>query len=166
MATRWQSVPGMDEDVVKRTAEDIGKVKKRMNVESSGLKGGAKESVREAGGRAARRLGARAGMAGAALQGGYEAGRAIDEATGVGRKMVEKAGPMIDRAVSGDRVKLTKEAQQRADEERDFEKMQKGLREADEGAMREGGKVKGYAKGGSVRGSGCEQRGLRKCKVV
>ena len=24
----------------------------------------------------------------------------------------------------------------------------------------------GYAKGGSVRGSGCEQRGLRKCKVV
>jgi hypothetical protein len=23
-----------------------------------------------------------------------------------------------------------------------------------------------YAKGGSVKGSGCEQRGLRKCKVV
>ena len=23
-----------------------------------------------------------------------------------------------------------------------------------------------YAKGGAVRGSGCEQRGLRKCKVV
>jgi hypothetical protein len=28
-----------------------------------------------------------------------------------------------------------------------------------------GGRV-GYAKGGSVKGSGCEQRGLRKCKVV
>jgi hypothetical protein len=34
------------------------------------------------------------------------------------------------------------------------------------GAFQKGGKVKGYAKGGSVKGSGCEQRGLRKCKVV
>lgn len=25
---------------------------------------------------------------------------------------------------------------------------------------------KGYAKGGSVKGGGCEQRGLRKCKVI
>jgi hypothetical protein len=31
--------------------------------------------------------------------------------------------------------------------------------------MKRGGKVKAYAKGGSVKGSGCEQRGLRKCKV-
>lgn len=29
-----------------------------------------------------------------------------------------------------------------------------------------GGKITGYAKGGSVKGSGCEQRGLRKCKVM
>lgn len=29
-----------------------------------------------------------------------------------------------------------------------------------------GGMTKAYAKGGAVRGSGCEQRGLRKCKVV
>jgi len=29
-----------------------------------------------------------------------------------------------------------------------------------------GGMAKGYAKGGSVKGSGCEQRGLRKCKVM
>jgi hypothetical protein len=32
--------------------------------------------------------------------------------------------------------------------------------------MAHGGMAKGYAKGGSVKGSGCEQRGLRKCKVV
>ena len=32
-------------------------------------------------------------------------------------------------------------------------------------ALKKGGKVKTYAKGGSVKGSGCEQRGLRKCKV-
>lgn len=167
MATRWQSIPGMNEDAVQRTVEDIGKVKRRMNVESSGLKGGAKESVREAGGRAARRLGARAGMAGAALQGGYETGRAIDEATGVGRKMVEKAGPIIDRAASGERVKLTKEAQDRVDEDRDFGIMQKALRDVDEeDGKAKGGKVKSYAKGGSVRGGGCEQRGKTKGRFV
>lgn len=31
--------------------------------------------------------------------------------------------------------------------------------------FKKGGKVKAYAKGGSVRGAGCEQRGVRKCKV-
>jgi len=31
--------------------------------------------------------------------------------------------------------------------------------------FRKGGKVKTYASGGSVKGSGCERRGLRKCKV-
>ena len=36
---------------------------------------------------------------------------------------------------------------------------------AEEPQYRKGGKVKAYAKGGSVKGSGCEQRGLRKCKV-
>ena len=34
-----------------------------------------------------------------------------------------------------------------------------------EPGFKRGGKVKFYAKGGSVKGSGCEQRGLRKCKV-
>lgn len=156
MATRWQSVPGMDEDVVQRTAEDIGKVRKRMNVESSGVKGGAKDSVREAGGRAARRLGVRAGMAGAALQGGYDLGRAIDESTGVGKKMVDKAGKAIDRAASGDRVTLTKEAKQRVEDEDNFQAMQRALREVDEEDGRK------YAKGGSVRGGGCESRGKTK----
>lgn len=154
MATRWQSIPGATENVVERTSEDIGKVRKRMNVESSGLKGGAKEAVREAGGRAARRLGARAGLAGAALQGGYDAGRALDEATGVGRKLVDKAGSAIDRAATGDRVKLTKEAKQQLEDEENFQGMQKALREVDE----ESGRAS-YAKGGKVRGGGCEMRG-------
>ena len=35
----------------------------------------------------------------------------------------------------------------------------------DERGMKRGGTIKSYAKGGSVKGSGCEQRGLRKCKV-
>lgn len=39
-------------------------------------------------------------------------------------------------------------------------------RETDEGVeFKRGGKTKAYAKGGSVKGAGCEQRGLRKCKV-
>lgn len=153
MATRWQSIPGATENVVERTSEDIGKVRKRMNVESSGLKGGAKEAVREAGGRAARRLGARAGLAGAALSGGYDAGRAFDEATGVGRKLVDKAGSAIDKAATGDRVKLTKDAKQRLEDEDNFQTMQRALREVDEE------KERGYARGGKVRGGGCEMRG-------
>ena len=161
MATRWQSIPGATENVVERTAEDIGKVRKRMNVDSSGLKGGAREAVREAGGRAANRLGARAGMAGAALQGGYELGRALDESTGIGKKLVGKAGSAIDRAASGDRVRLTKEAMQQAEDEANFQNMQKALREVDEESGR-----KGYAKGGSVRGGGCEQRGKTKGRFV
>lgn len=38
--------------------------------------------------------------------------------------------------------------------------------DADYELRAKGGSIKGYAKGGSVRGGGCEQRGLRKCKVV
>jgi hypothetical protein len=161
MATRWQSIPGATENVVERTSEDIGKVRKRMNVESSGLKGGAKESVKEAGGRAARRLGARAGLAGAALSGGYDAGRAIDEATGVGRKLVGKAGSAIDRAATGDRVTLTKEAKQQLEDEENFQGMQKALREVDEESGR-----KGYAKGGVTRADGCAQRGKTKGRYI
>jgi hypothetical protein len=161
MATRWQSIPGATENVVERTSEDIGKVRKRMNVESSGLKGGAKESVKEAGGRAARRLGARAGLAGAALSGGYEAGRALDEATGVGKKLVDKAGSAIDRASTGDRVRLTKEAKQQLEDEENFQGMQKALREVDEESGR-----KGYAKGGVTRADGCAQRGKTKGRYI
>lgn len=115
MATRWNRVPDPNEDVMQRTSEDVGKVKKRMNVESSGLKGGAKEAVKEAGGRAASRLGARAGAAGVALQQGYEIGRAIDEKTGIGRKLVDKlAGEDIDRAVNKrDKVELSEESKER-----------------------------------------------------
>ena len=115
MATRWNRIPDPNEDVVQRTSEDVGKVKKRMNVESSGLKGGAKEAVREAGGRAASRLGARAGAAGVALQQGYELGRDIDERTGIGKKLVDKViGKEIDRAVNKrDKVELSEESKER-----------------------------------------------------
>lgn len=41
----------------------------------------------------------------------------------------------------------------------------RAMEERVEPPFKKGGKVKAYAKGGSVRGAGCEQRGLRKCKV-
>jgi len=100
-------------------------------------------------------------MAGAALQGGYEAGRALDESTGIGKKLVGKAGSAIDRAATGDRVKLTKEAARRAEDEENFETMQRALREVDEESGRSN-----YASGGKVRGGGCEQRGKTRGKFV
>lgn len=90
-----------------------------MNVGSSGLKGGAREAVREAGDRAARRLGTRAGLAGMAAEAGMGIGRAIDEKTGVGRKIVDAvAGKAIDRvaAPEEERVKLRPEARQRLED--------------------------------------------------
>ena len=41
----------------------------------------------------------------------------------------------------------------------------RALEDRIEPPFKKGGKVKTYAKGGSVKGSGCEQRGVRKCKV-
>ena len=114
MATRWDRVPKFDDDVVKSTMDDARKVGKS----TSNLRGAAVDAVKEAGGRAASRLASRAGLAGAALQTGYDAGRAIDEATGIGKKMVDKSGlgdMAAKAATSGDRVTLTKDAQERID---------------------------------------------------
>ena len=116
MATRWERTPGLTDDVVERSAEDFQKVRRGMNVDSSNLKGGARQSVREAGSRAASRLVGRAGAAGAALQGGYELGREIDERTGLGKRMVEESGlgDIAERMANRrDKVELTKEAQNR-----------------------------------------------------
>lgn len=174
MATRWQSIPGLTEDVVDRTAEDIGKVRKRMNVDSTNLKGGARESVREAGARGARRLGARAGAVGAALQGGYDLGREIDERTGVGKKLVDKTvGPAIDRAVNKrDKVELSEDAKERIRRGDLKEKPPEELNKLDPDIVRMYQRNSfhrateddmEFAKGGGVRGWG-KARGARKAK--
>jgi hypothetical protein len=49
--------------------------------------------------------------------------------------------------------------------ERAKESPRSRTRDEEDVEFRKGGKVKTYASGGSVKGSGCEQRGLRKCKV-
>ena len=112
MATKWDRVPKFDDDVVKSTMEDVRKVGKN----TSNLRGAAVDAVKEAGSRAASRLAGRAGAAGAALQTGYDLGRDIDETTGIGKKMVDASGLgdlAAKAATSGDRVTLTKDAQER-----------------------------------------------------
>jgi hypothetical protein len=176
MATRWDSIPNLNDNVVRSAREDLQKAQRGRNVDSSNLKGAAKDVVREAGERARNRNLGRFGAAGAALQGGYEVGRAIDEKTGLGKKMVEKSGigDLIDRAInSRDKVELSKEAKDRIaageleekeapkPRKRDTEsaspegKMRPGRNEEidDEtrenaGGYKRGGKVKKMAKGG------------------
>tara|TARA_R110002126_G_scaffold98154_2_gene228475 strand:- start:12 stop:647 length:636 start_codon:yes stop_codon:yes gene_type:complete len=120
MATRWDNLPGLTDDVVARDREDTAKGKKGREVDSSKLKGSAKEAVREAGQRAENRKVGRRGAGIAAFEIGYGVGREIDEKTGLGKKMVEKSGlgSAAEKAANRrDKVELSKDAKARLDEE-------------------------------------------------
>lgn len=159
--------PNLEEDVVASQRADTERI--RRGLDTTATKNAANRlRQQEAAGRAITRTGGRAGLAGAALQGGYEAGRALDEATGVGKKIVDKAGPLIDRASTGERVKLSKESKQRIKDEEDFQDMQRALQEV-EAERRESDKS--YARGGLVgsaskRADGIAQRGKTKGRIV
>ncbi len=193
MATRWDNLPGLRDDVVERVKEDIAKGKKGRNVDSSNLKGGAKDAVREAGRRADNRNVGRAGAGQVAFEIGYGIGRGIDEKTGIGKKMVEKSGlgDAAEKAASRrDKVELSKSAKERLQDEeidqirRDTDASEKARREysgryedgtrlpSDEDykgdGMKRGGKVKKMASGGmtaSKRADGIATRGKTKCKI-
>lgn len=148
--------PNLGEDTVASQRADNERMRR-------GLEAPAKDAYRrrlqqEAAGRAMIRSGGRAGLLGTAAQGGWELGRAIDESTGAGKKIVDKLGPMIDRAATGDRVKLSKEAEGRIKDEEDFQAVQRALRSVDEEReprLAKGGYVKkadGIAKRGKTRG--------------
>jgi hypothetical protein len=193
MATRWDNLPGLRDDVVARDREDTTKAKKGREVDSSKLTGGAKDAVREAGQRASnRKIGRRADALGA-LGAGYMVGREIDKATGIGKKIVDKGGlgDIVDKAASRrDKVELSKSAKERLQDEeidqmrRDVETEEKARREysgrredgsrvpSDEDykgdGMKRGGKVKKMASGGmtvSKRADGIASRGKTKCKM-
>jgi len=120
MATRWDNLPGLKDDVVARDREDTAKAKKGREVDSSKLSGGAKDAVREAGKRAENRKVGRRGAGVAAFEIGYGVGRAIDEKTGLGKNMVDKSGlgSAAEKAASRrDKVELSKDARARLDEE-------------------------------------------------
>lgn len=164
MATRWDNLPGMSDDVMDRAKEDLAKAKKGRDVDSSNLKGGAKESVREAGARARNRNMGRAGLAGLALEAGYGLGRAIDEKTGVGKKIVEKSGlgDVVDKVVNmRDKVKLSQREKEGADDSDASDKFEARRSEGDFG-MKRGGKVSSA----SSRADGIAQRGKTKGRYL
>lgn len=98
----YRKLPSLKENVGRNTARDVGTLDRFT---SSGAKGAARGALNEATERAASRLVGRAGAAGAALSAGWDIGRAIDEKTGVGKKMVDKV--MGPAKASGDRVELS-----------------------------------------------------------
>ena len=99
----YRRLPGLKENVGKNTARDIGTLDRFT---SSGAKGAARGALNEATERAASRMVGRAGAAGAALSAGWEAGRALDEATGIGKKMVNAV--LGEPKYEGERVTLSK----------------------------------------------------------
>ena len=170
MATRWDNLPGLKDDVVERAKEDFAKGKKGRNVDSSKLTGGAKEAVREAGKRADNRNVGRAGAGQVMFEIGYGVGRKIDEKTGLGKKMVDKSGlgDAAEKAANRrDKVELSKDAKARLDEEevdnyrREIEaedKARKAYSGKDEESykgdgMKRGGKVVKMASGGMTSSS-------------
>ena len=178
MATRWDNLPGLKDDVVERAKEDFAKGKKGRNVDSSKLTGGAKEAVREAGKRADNRNVGRAGAGQVMFEIGYGVGRAIDEKTGLGKKMVDKSGlgSAAEKAANRrDKVELSKDAKARLDEEevdnyrRETDANEKARREYsgryEDGTrlpseenykgdgMKRGGRVKKMASGGMTSGA-------------
>jgi hypothetical protein len=184
MATRWDNLPGLKDDVFERDREDTAKAKKGREVDSSKLTGGAKEAVREAGKRAENRKIGRRGAGVAALEAGYMIGREIDERTGVGKKLVEKSGlgNAAEKAASRrDKVELSKDAKERLQDEeiaqmrRDTDAEEKARREysgrrADGSRLPDEEPYKGdnYKRGGitaSKRADGIATRGKTKCKM-
>jgi len=146
-------MPNPREDVVASQKADADRIKRGLDTAETRPQN--RKQVQEAGGRAALRSVGRAGAAELAFRAGYEGGRALDERTGAGKKMVGGSSALkavADKMGSSDRVKLSEDSKDRiADREND-----KALREVDaenEG-MKKGGRVKKYARGGGI-----EQRG-------
>ena len=185
--TRWSGIPGNRGDVFERIREDAAKGKKGRDVDSSKLTGGAKEAVREAGRRADTRNVGRGGAGQAALSAGYEVGRAIDEETGLGKKLVEKSGLGRAAEKAADRrekVELSKSAKERLedmDTDETMREVDRDIKAAKEYSGKDkpseyrgddeykrGGRVKKMASGGmtaSKRADGIATKGKTNCKM-
>ena len=168
--TRWSSIPGNRGDVVEDVAEDLRRSRRGRNVDTSELRGGAREAVREAGQRATTRNLGRLGAVGAALQGGYEVGSEINKRTGLSDKIVDAMSHNTERERAIKKML-------RADEESDASIMRKVDAEiaakkaakGDEPEPEYRGGPAAYKKGGmtaSKRADGIAQRGKTRCKMV
>lgn len=156
-------LPNLSEDVVASQSADNERIRRGMDTSSTRPQNRAQ--VQNAAGRAITRSLGRANAAGLALQGGYEAGRYIDEKTGAGKKLVEATGlgRATDAAVNKrDKATLTKDAKQRLEDHEDAEI----ARDVDEKIAGEKATKRevDYKKGGMARGWG-KARGARAAKV-
>lgn len=152
--------PHLEEDVARSQRSDAERIRRGLNTAET-RNAANRLRQQEAAGRAITRTLGRAGYAGSALAAGYDAGRELDEATGIGKKLVDRTvGKAIDRAIQGseDRVKLTKEAKAR---QKQVEEAEQDLADASEGYAR-GGKI-GSA---SRRADGIAQRGKTKGRMI
>ena len=166
-------LPNLREDVVASQRADAERIGKGLNP-TAGREYN-RRMQQEAGGRATTRTGGRAGLGSLALELGYLGGRAIDEKTGVGKKIVEKSGlgDVVDKVVNmRDKVKLSPRAKERLEEERLKEmndesdaqgpdKFQPRYSEGDFG-MKKGGKVSSA----SSRADGCCVKGKTKGRLL
>ena len=162
--------PSLREDVARGAKQDAERIKKGMDTSETRPQN--KAQVQNAAGRAITRMASRAGLAGAALEGGYEAGRAIDEKTGLGKKMVEKSGlgDLAERMVnSRDKVELSKESKERIAKAEPIEATSRKSKDREEEPpeMATHYKPDNYKSGGmaSSRADGIAQRGKTRGKV-
>ena len=101
--------PNLRENVGASQKADVERIKRSLDTSETRPQN--LKKVQEMGGRGISRTLGRAGAAGTALGAGYELGRAIDEKTGIGKKMVDKV--MGPAKVGGDRVELSEESKKR-----------------------------------------------------
>jgi hypothetical protein len=113
--TRWSNFPDPTKYDLKEVGKDVRAAGKALSPPES-VKGAALDAVKRAGMRSGARLGGAGAAAAGALGAGYLVGRGIDDMTGVGKKLVDASGlgDVVDKAAtSGDRVTLTKDAEER-----------------------------------------------------
>ncbi len=170
--------PNLQEDVIASQRADTERIRKGLNTDQIQNPANRRRS-QEAGGRATLRSLGRAGLMGAAFQGGKDIGEELERRVpAVGKAadaLIEKSGvgALARRgAVSPGRVELTDEARQRLTDKDDSEDAARS-RKMDyerERELHKGAERKGFAKGGMVssaskRGDGIAQRGKTRCKV-
>lgn len=124
--------PDVNEDVVRGQARDVGKI--REGLSASGKSALTRSAAQEAAGRAITRTLGRAVPAVSALEAGYSAGRELDERTGIGQKMVDKAvGKAIDQMFGLGKVRLSKDAKERIASEDANDMTREGRRSPSQG---------------------------------
>jgi len=167
--------PNLREDVIASQKADTERISRGMDTAETRPQN--RKQVQEAGGRAVLRSTGRLGLGQTAYELGYMGGRALDEKTGIGKKIVDKSGigDAVDKVVNmRDKVELSPKAKARLEEKSDkpddsaADKHQPRYSEdyytenySPRNDLKKGGAVKS-----KVRGHGIESRGKTKGRFV